>query len=208
MYIQWWLTETTLLDRGAMYSHFKLLRSQDGGKFVEIADYGPHSPPRATWFIIDSTVINGSTYRYVLHAVFAIFEDPEAEGFSDTLVVTPQTGLADPRPQAPDSIWHELLVEDSVTIVWISPEGNDEIYYLLWTPAADSLYIYEENFDNAGHDWSPGEDDMHPAELDTSSFTFIHARNGDIAFYQVYCFVDSVISYPSGLLEIEHTWQP
>lgn len=209
--VQFWLTEETLLDQGGRYGHFTLLRAEGEGKFIEVAELGPINPLRVTWCWTDSSVTNGKSYRYLVHAIFAVFDDPEAEGYSDTLTVTPQAGLADPRPQPPESLRHMPLFEDTVTLLWAEPSEHDSLYYLLYySPAIHDFTTYEENLDGAGHEWDPtgGDLGVHPVRLDSARYTFYCDRDDKTRSYRIIYFVDSVMSYPSEILEIEHTWQP
>jgi hypothetical protein len=208
--VQFWLNEETLLDQGARLGHFKLLRAEGESKFEEVAELGPINPLRATWCWTDSSVTNGKSYRYLVHAIFAIFEDPDAEGFSDTLVVTPQTSLADPRPQPPESLRNKALLADTVTLLWNELPEHDSLYYLLYySPYLDEFTTYEEYLDAAGHEWNPtgGDLGVHPVHLDSAIYTFYCDRDGETRSYRIIAFVDSIMSYPSEILEIEHTWQ-
>jgi hypothetical protein len=209
--IQFWLTEEALLAQGNRYGHFKLLRAEGGGKFEEVAELGPINPLRATWSWTDSSVTNGKSYRYFVHAIFAVFEDPDAEGYSDTLSCLPQAGLLDPRPQPPESLTHKPLFEDTVTLLWAEPPEHDSLYYLLYySPALAEFTTYEESLDGVGHEWDPtgGDLGVHPVRLDSARFTFCCDRDGQTRSYRIIAFVDSVMSYPSDILEIEHHWQP
>lgn len=207
--VQFWLTEGTLLDQGGKLGHFKLLRTEGEGKFAEIAELGPINPLRVTWCWTDSSVTNGKSYRYLVHATFAIFEDPDAEGFSDTLSVTPRIGLADPRPQPPESLTYKLFA-DTVTLQWVPPPLHDSLYYLLYfSPRLQEFTTYEEFLDAAGHEWDPTGPDLgvHPVRLDSATHTFYCDRDGETRSYRIIAFVDSIMSYPSEILEIEHSWQ-
>ncbi len=208
--IQFWLTEETLLAQGNRYGHFKLLRAEGVGKFEEVAELGPINPLRATWCWTDSSVTNGKSYRYFVHAIFAVFENPDAEGFSDTSLVTPRTGLADPRPQPPEDLTYKLFA-DTVTLQWVPPPLHDSLYYLLYySPALAEFTTYEERLDNADHEWDPtgGDLGVHPVRLDSATHTFYCDRDGETRSYRIIAFVDSIMSYPSEILEIEHEWQP
>jgi hypothetical protein len=147
----------------------------------------------------------------VVHAIFAVFEDPDAEGYSDTLLVTPQAGLADPRPQPPDSFRNKALLADTVTLLWNELPEHDSLYYLLYhSPLLQEFTTYEEFLDAAGHEWDPtgGDLGVHPVRLDSATHTFYCDRDGETRSYRIIAFVDSVLSYPSEILEIEHYWQP
>ena len=82
--VQWWLNDSTLLYQGGRLGHLMLMRTEDGADFECVAEFGPTNPLYAGWCWTDSTVENGAEYSYYVHAVFAIFEDPDAEGFSDS----------------------------------------------------------------------------------------------------------------------------
>lgn len=207
--VQWWLNEETLYEQGGRLGHFKLLREEDG-KFKEIAEFGPVNPLRAGWCLTDSSVTNGKSYRYIVHAIFAIYEDPDAEGYSDTLVATPQASLTDPRPAAPDSFSCKQLLADTVKLLWVPPAINDSLYYLLYySPTTMNFVTYDEELDDVGHEWNPGETyGVYPVKLDSLPFIFYCDRDGDTRFYQVITFCDSIMGYPSEVLEIEHTWEP
>jgi hypothetical protein len=188
-----------------------LMRAEDGGKFEAVGELGPISPPPAGWCLTDSTVENGKTYQYYIHVVFALYEDPDAQGFSDTFTVTPQAGLDDPRPQPPDNFAFDPLVEfsDTVTLRWDEPVEHDSLYYLFMAPSSGSEFtIYLEEFDGSDHLWAPSGNQYHPAQIDSCTFTFLCARDGITRYYEILSFTDSVMSYPSQILEIEHTWQP
>lgn len=209
--VQFWINQNTLLEYGGMFGHFKLMRSEEGKKFEQVAELGPLNPIRAGWALTDTSVQNGKTYRYFVHAVFAIFTNPEAEGFSDTMTVTPEEGLADPRPPAPESLnYKHPLVEDTVDLYWGSPDSCDGLYYLLYAPSSLEFTTYYENIDGVGqHAWDPGgSKGVRPVKLDSSFYRFLCARDGDTRYYMVYAFRDSILSYPSETLKIEHTWQP
>jgi len=206
--VQFWLTADALTDQGSRYGHFKLLRSEEDGDFTEIAELGPLNPLRVTWCWTDSSVTNGVSYRYLVYAIFAIFEDPDYVGYSDTLYVYPESGLDDPRPQPPDSLRNETLLADTVTLLWNEPAAHDSLYYLLYySPKLQEFTTYDVSLDGI-HEWDPTQGDLgvHPVKLDSTQYTFICARDGGIRYYKIVSFTDSIMSYPSGALEIEHEW--
>ncbi len=208
--VQFWLTDDALLTYGGMLGHFILMRAEEGGKYEEIAQFGPINPLRATWSWTDTTVSNGKTYRYLVHAKFAIFENPEAEGYSDTLQATPEDGLADPRPEAPDSFRNRTpLFKDTVELFWVPPDTGSLLYYLLFSASDLEFLTFDSNFDGTGRNWDPGgEGGVEPATLDSAYYKFNCQRDGDTRYYMVYAFKDSIMSYPSDTLAIVHTWQP
>lgn len=208
VHIQWWLDEDTLFRYANSFSHIKLMKETAEGNFEIIQEFGPLWPPRQAWCFTDSNLTNGLEYRYLLHSVFAILEDPLSEGYSETLTVTPQFGIPDPRPAAVSDFRNAPLVGDTVELTWSIPEGSDNLYYLLWSPDGKAFHAYYTNMDNAGHDWDPGKDGMYPVEIDSAAFTFVYDRNGDTCYYLIYSFTDSILSYPSQILTIGHTWQP
>jgi len=210
MSVQWWLTDSTLLYEGNKFGYFKLMRSKDGGKFEAIAEKSNLNPLYAGWCWTDSTCENGTEYRYYVQASFWIFDYPESEGFSDTFSATPEAGLADPRPPAPDSLRNDALVEgsDTVTLRWAQSAEHDSLYYIFLSEAAIDFTIYLENFDGAGRDWDPSGDMVSPVKLDSTVYTFNCDHDGTKRYYKVSVFRDSVMSYPSRELEIEHTWEP
>ncbi len=208
--VQFWLTNDVLLTYGGMLGHFKLLRAEGDGDFEEIDQFGPINPLRATWSWTDTTAENGKTYKYIVHAIFAIFTNPEAEGYSDTLEVTPESGLDDPRPQAPDSLRNRSpLLKDTVELFWIPPDTSSHLYYLLYAPASLEFVTYMDNFDGTGRNWDPsGDGGVEPAALDSAYYKFNCQRDGDTRYYMIYAFRDSILSYPSDTLTIVHSWQP
>ncbi|MBN2379118.1 hypothetical protein JXM67_04890 [candidate division WOR-3 bacterium] len=207
--VQCWLNDSTLLYQGGKFGLFKLMRAEGEGEFEALRELGPTTPLYATWCWTDSTVENGKEYRYYVQAIFAIFEDPDAEGYSDTFAVTPQAGLEDPRPSAPDSLRNDLLVEgsDEVTLRWVPPENHDDFYYIFLSEGALDFLIYLYNFDGTGREWDPSGNQTDPVELDTPVYTFLCYQDGYTRYYMVTAFVDSVMSYPSDVLEIKHTWE-
>lgn len=208
--VQWWLTEETLLMQGGRFGHFKLMRAKGDEGFEVVGELGPTSPLYAGWCWTDSTVANDREYRYLVYAIFAIFENPDAEGYSDTLHLIPQAGLADPRPPALDSFSSDPLVEDSdtVTLRWIPPEDHDSLYYIFLSQGVLGFLIYLDNFDGAGRYWDPSGTQVDPVKLDSAVYTFLCNRDGGTRYYRIAAFVDSIMSYPSEILEIEHTWEP
>lgn len=208
VHIQWWLDEDTIFRYASSFSHVMLMKETSGGKFEVIQEFGPLWPPRQAWCFTDSNLTNSQSYRYVLHAVFAILEDPLSEGYSETLTVIPQSGLADPRPDAVEGLHNAPLKEDTVRLTWSLPTKTDSLYYLLWSPDSGQFHTYYVNMDNAGHDWAPDEEGVYPVRFDSTTFTFLYDRNGDTCYYRIYTFRDSILSYPSEVLKIAHTWQP
>lgn len=208
--VQFWLTDDVLLTYGGMLGHFILMRAEGEGDFEEIAQFGPINPLRVTWSWTDTTAENGKTYRYLVHAIFAIFQNPEAEGYSDTLVAVPEDGLVDPRPEAPDSLRNRSpLFKDTVELFWSPPQDADDFYYLLYSPSNLEFFTFDSNFDGTGRNWDPGnEGGVKPASLDSAYYKFNCQRDGDTRYYMVCAFKDSIMSYPSDTLAIEHTWQP
>jgi hypothetical protein len=208
--VQFWLNDDALLAYGGMLGHFKLMRAEGEGDYEEIDAFGPINPLRATWSWTDTTAENGKTYKYLVHAIFAIFENPEAEGYSDTLVAVPKAGLTDPRPAAPDSFRYKSpLFKDTVELFWNPPDSADDIYYLLYAPPSLEFVTFDSNFDGSGRNWDPGnEGGVEPATLDSAYYKFNCQRDGDTRYYMIYAFRDSIMSYPSDTLEIVHTWQP
>ncbi|MBD3284889.1 hypothetical protein GF359_00835 [candidate division WOR-3 bacterium] len=207
--VQWWLNDSTLLYQGGKYGHLILMRSEEDGQFEQVAEFGPTNPLYAGWCWTDSSVENGIQYRYYVKAIFAIFTDPDAEGFSDTFTVTPQPGLADPRPSAPSSFTNDPLLEgsDYVTLHWMCNEPHDSVYYIFLAYGSVGFDIYHDNFDGTGREWDPSGTRVDPVKLDTTSYTFQCQRDGDTRYYKIAVFTDSVMSYSSEQLEIEHTWE-
>lgn len=208
--VQWWIADSTLDNMAwGFFTSVKLFRAPRDGRFELIAEFGPMVPLRAGWCLTDSSVINGTAYDYYLQTLFYLYENPEFVGFSDTFSVTPQSGLEAPRPPAPnDFSFDQPLASDTVRLSWSPPTGHDSLYYILYSHTGVDFEIFEELIDDEGNVWDPSGDGLRPVHLDSASYSFTCDRDGLFRYYQIYVFRDSVLSYPSEVLTIEHEWAP
>jgi len=179
VYLQWCISEGSEIF-GIQNTELSICKVGEGG----IGQYhiyderiGNYLPKYGTF--LDTTCLNGKNYGYYLFAAVV----PEASLISDTIYAIPKQGLSNPVPPSPESLRVEYG-DSTFTLKWISPQGNDSLYYIYGMDSSSSRW-YTQGFS--------------PIKLSQPEYTCQYSSD---IYSKVAVFVNGILSLPSDSIEV------